>query len=97
LVLTASSLELGGGSALANGFRWEGARDEGEFEGNSPRSLWGSRGWRLGLAAVGGSSIQRRMVVALPGGSPVEVRGKTASPCSGEAPGLVSWVRGAAV
>jgi hypothetical protein len=35
--------------------------------------------------------------VALPGGSPVEVRGKTASPCSGEAPGLVSWVRGAAV
>jgi hypothetical protein len=68
------------------------ALDEEELEGNSSRLSWVSRGRRLGLAVVGGSSIQWWPVVALPDGSPAKARGKTVSWRSGDAPRPDGWV-----
>jgi hypothetical protein len=62
------------------------ALDEEELDGSSPGLLWVSRGRRLGLAVVGGSSVRRRPVVVLPDGSPAKARGKTMSWRSGDAP-----------
>jgi hypothetical protein len=42
------------------------------------------------MAVVGGTSVRRQLMMVLPGGSSAELRGKTTSPCSGEAPGPVS-------
>jgi hypothetical protein len=50
-------LKQGGGGAPPRGFGWGGALDEEELVGDSPRSSWVLRGRRLGLAAVGGSSV----------------------------------------
>jgi hypothetical protein len=66
-------------------FQRGGALYEVDLEGNSPRSSWVSRGWRLGLAAVGIFSAPGRPVVVLPGGSPAKVRGKTVSSSSDKA------------
>jgi hypothetical protein len=71
--------ELGSGGAPAHDFQQGGALDEEEVEGNSPRSLWVLREWQLRLVAVGGSSVRRQPIVALPGDSLAEVRGKTES------------------
>jgi hypothetical protein len=46
------SSELGLGGVMACGFQRGGALDEQDLKGNSPRLLWVSRGWRLGLATV---------------------------------------------
>jgi hypothetical protein len=68
------------------------AQDEVELEGNSPGLSWVSRGWQLGQAAVGGSSIRRRPVVAVPDGSLAKARGEMALWQSGDAPRPDGWV-----
>jgi hypothetical protein len=50
--LTASSPELGGGGTPTCGFRWGGALDEEEPEGNSRRSSWVSWGRWLRMVVV---------------------------------------------
>jgi hypothetical protein len=84
--------ELGSGGAPARGFQQGGALDEEEVEGNSPRSLWVLREWQLRLVAVGGSSVRRQPIVALPGDSLAEVRGKTESLRGPQAPCRVAMV-----
>jgi hypothetical protein len=63
--------------------------DHGDVE-NSLSTVLERGKQRFRMATTSPSSARRRPVVALPGGSPAEVRGKTTSLYSGEAPRPVS-------
>jgi hypothetical protein len=62
---------------VVDGFRRDFFLHDRGKEGSSPEVVLERGRRQFGLAAVGGFSVRRRLVVALSGGSPAKVRGKT--------------------